>query len=153
MFRTTGATMKPVALARSALALAVLMLAAVGSCSPDGKDRFMQTFFDGYPRESPAQSEAARIETGTPAPTTGEHPERATRAVGWADRVSATHADFADECDSCHSPTKVVTPGMCMECHDLDPHAGAAKHASCGRCHIEHRGREAKLARAESARC
>lgn len=153
MFPITGATTKPVALATPALALAVLMLTGVGSCSPDGKDRFMRTFFDGYPGESPAQSEAAHVETDTPAPTIGELLEPAPRAVGWADRVSSTHADFADECGSCHSPTKVVTPGMCMECHDLNPHAGAAEYASCGRCHVEHRGREAKLARVESVGC
>ena len=153
MFPTTGDTTKPAALATPALALAVLMLVGVGSCSPDGKDRFMRTFFDGYPGESPGQTEAARVETDTPMPTTGERPEPVPRAASWANRVSTTHADFADECDSCHSPTKVVTPGMCMECHDLNPHGGGEAYTSCGRCHLEHRGREAKLIRVESTRC
>jgi len=123
------------------LPIAILSLALAGSCSPERKDSFMRTFFDGYPPESEARSASAETPASQPAVL-------ASRAPSWAETVSTTHADFAEDCNTCHSPTRVVTSGMCMGCHDgLEIHGGATKEqfARCGTCHREHRGREAKL--------
>ena len=68
-----------------------------------------------------------------------------------------SHADMASACERCHQPWAGADPARCLDCHTGvgDEIAGeAALHGridardACTRCHPEHQGRDADLARA-----
>ncbi|MGB5704061.1 MAG: hypothetical protein WBM48_14660, partial [Polyangiales bacterium] len=74
-------------------------------------------------------------------------------------KLSAAHAEIDGDmnCSECHSTGKRIDMDACLGCHD-DLHArirrGEGLHSrpeyrekSCGRCHVEHLGRDAKLVR------
>lgn len=99
-----------------------------------------------------------------------------------AGALSSSHANFGENCAKCHTPFGQVEDAKCSICHEKqstihnlrstgfysfqahyvyrsDSLARAertrTKHAEqpCRACHMEHRGRDTKLARVSNARC
>lgn len=88
--------------------------------------------------------------------------------------LTDSHALFAEDCATCHTPFKGVEARKCSSCHeragnslpeygwqrhytyrsqDFDRSAPASREAGCATCHGEHRGREASLQEVADARC
>jgi len=88
--------------------------------------------------------------------------------------VSSAHANFANDCESCHLKGGAVANEKCAACHEeaADPiglysyashyvyRSGDYRRAhthdgerSCGSCHREHRGRTASLTRVPDSEC
>lgn len=134
------------------VACAVLLV----SCSEQQRQRVMMALIDGYPQDEgtagdaeQAKSETAEAEDGRiAAAPTGED-----ESAGSFKGVSANHADFATDCDACHGPDKLVTDDRCGECHDVGLHQDAEMDATCGSCHLEHRGLGADLTQVGVERC
>lgn len=96
--------------------------------------------------------------------------------VGWRKPVSPgsvidKHASFESRCDECHKTARGVQNVRCQRCHDP---AGAGRLANgahvlfgsgdqgkaakapdltCASCHVEHRGRKARLAQVNPVQC
>lgn len=96
---------------------------------------------------------------------------RGAMAVG---ALSESHALFANDCSTCHTPAGGATNAKCQSCHlksGVDPkmfsfarhyefHSGDAdraapkgSEASCSSCHREHQGRERTLKRVVNSQC
>jgi hypothetical protein len=88
--------------------------------------------------------------------------------------LSAAHANFGNDCESCHAGGSRVTNEKCAGCHEESSDAIGAysfamhyayrsgdfrraaardREQTCGACHREHRGRTAPLTRAADAEC
>jgi predicted CXXCH cytochrome family protein len=96
------------------------------------------------------------------------------RAAAVTGSLSESHALFARDCSTCHTPGDGATNAKCQSCHlrsggdpamfsfprhyeyhsgNVDRAAPAHKEASCASCHREHRGREGALTRVADAQC
>ena len=67
-------------------------------------------------------------------------------------QLSEAHAFLSNDCLSCHTPVEGIERDKCVACHANDSHIVArqptAFHAdikACSNCHVEHRGRRAKI--------
>jgi hypothetical protein len=85
--------------------------------------------------------------------------------------VVSGHAGFESRCEECHTPRRGVANLRCQRCHDPagagrltnaahvlfgtgEPaKAAAAPDLACARCHVEHRGRAARLDRIDEVNC
>jgi hypothetical protein len=85
--------------------------------------------------------------------------------------LATAHAVYDNQCSVCHAAFSPVSSsnwlalglgqthaadGRCMECHEGVNHHGkdkAGQAPSCPACHIEHRGREARLVRTPDGHC
>jgi hypothetical protein len=85
--------------------------------------------------------------------------------------LATAHAVYDSQCSVCHAAFSPVSSsnwlalglgqthaadGRCMECHEGVNHHGkdkAGQAPSCPACHIEHRGREARLVRTPDGHC
>lgn len=86
-------------------------------------------------------------------------------------KLISQHALLEARCQECHAPAQGASDARCQRCHDAagggrlthaahvlfgsgDPgRAAAAPHVACARCHVEHRGREARLPEVPPAQC
>jgi hypothetical protein len=86
-------------------------------------------------------------------------------------KLISQHALLEARCQECHAPGQGASDARCQRCHDAagggrlthaahvlfgsgDPgRAAAAPSMACARCHVEHRGREARLSDVEQAQC
>jgi hypothetical protein len=135
----------------------ILVLACLGgaglllavACSEQQRDRVLTALIDGYPEEGaesgePAKPETAETEVAAAAPA---------EESGTVRRISANHAGFAADCDSCHGPDRRVAQDLCQECHDIGLHQDSEMDVGCGACHGEHRGQDADLAQMPADHC
>jgi len=67
-------------------------------------------------------------------------------------KLSAAHAQFETNCNTCHTPVKGIDEGKCISCHanntallQRQPTAFHATIGNCASCHIEHQGVNANL--------
>lgn len=85
--------------------------------------------------------------------------------------VISRHAPIEARCEECHTPRAGVSDPRCQRCHDPagagrltngahvlfgsgdTKKAAAAPSLACARCHVEHRGREARLAAVDEVQC
>ena len=85
--------------------------------------------------------------------------------------VISAHAPVESRCEECHAPRSGASNLRCQRCHDAsgggrlsngthvlfgsgDPRkAAAAPDLVCASCHVEHRGREAKLSLVNEVQC
>ena len=97
-------------------------------------------------------------------------PSAAAR-VGSPGSVSSAHATWEHRCDACHVSWRPISGGRpsagwlgrplrshanrCETCHTGTPHFAdqAPETNDCASCHVEHRGREAKLTRPPDSAC
>jgi hypothetical protein len=102
--------------------------------------QWRERFFDGVPQSAPAT--AGRVERmgwlGSPGP------------------LSAAHAKLSNDCQACHVPFQPVADRKCQGCHARDlglmDRRDTAFHAqatACATCHVEHRGRAARISTME----
>jgi hypothetical protein len=96
--------------------------------------------------------------------------------VGWRGAVApgsviSAHAPVESRCEECHAPRSGASNPRCQRCHDAsgagrlsnnahvlfgsgDPKkAAAAPDLYCASCHVEHRGRQAKLRVVDEVQC
>lgn len=66
--------------------------------------------------------------------------------------LSSAHAFLNNNCAACHTSVKGVEPAKCITCHannefvlKRQPTSFHANISSCKECHIEHRGRDARI--------
>jgi mono/diheme cytochrome c family protein len=85
--------------------------------------------------------------------------------------VTFPHAPVEPRCQECHAPRVGASNLRCQRCHDPSSadrlshsahvlfgsrdvkKAAAAPDLACARCHVEHRGRAARLAQVDQAQC
>lgn len=85
--------------------------------------------------------------------------------------VISAHAPIEPRCEECHAPRSGASNPRCQRCHDAsgagrlsngthvlfgsgDPRkAAAAPNLYCASCHVEHRGRRARLKRVNEVQC
>lgn len=85
--------------------------------------------------------------------------------------VIGAHASFESRCEECHTPRHGIANPRCQRCHDPSgggrltnaahvlfgsgeaKKAAAAPDLACARCHIDHRGRTARLGIVDEAHC
>lgn len=72
--------------------------------------------------------------------------------------LSAAHANLSDDCMACHVPFQRVAGAKCQGCHarntgllDRRDTAFHAQATRCSTCHVEHRGRDARISAMEHA--
>ena len=96
------------------------------------------------------------------------------RAVIVVGPLSESHALFARDCSTCHTPLHGARNASCESCHqrgsegnrlyslsrhyeyrsgDVDRTAPKSKEATCSECHREHRGRTASLSAVADGKC
>ena len=85
--------------------------------------------------------------------------------------VISRHAPIEARCEECHTARRGVSDLRCQRCHDPGGagrltngvhvlfgsgdarKAAAASRLACARCHVEHRGRDARLAAVDEVQC